>query len=103
MGAGLVAPAHEDGLFFSQGLEGFGRALALDARRVGLGADDHEVVVHDLAAVDAVPGFHKFFFSAGSVHQQHVHVAVFAVLQGLAGAHGHPFEIDARFRFELTF
>ena len=40
-------------------------------------------------------GLDEFLFSGGGVHQQHVGVTVLGDLQGLAGAHGHPFQLDA--------
>ena len=66
MGAGLVAAAHEAGLGVIDGLESFARGLAGDLRGVGLGADDDEVVVHDLTAVDAVASSMNFFSTSGA-------------------------------------
>ena len=100
MRAGVVAAAHEGQLLFGEGLEGGGDVLALDARRIGFGSDEHEVVVHHLMAIHAEAVGHEFFFKSGRMHEQHVHVAVLAVRQRLAGAHGNPFQIKARILFE---
>ena len=61
---------------------------SLDLGRVGGGADDDEVVVHDEPAVDAVSVGHELLLRSGGVDEQHVRLALLAHGHGLAGADG---------------
>ena len=67
---------------------------AADMGGIGLRADQDEVVVHDLAAIDAVAGFQEFELGRLVVDEDHVGVAVLADRQGLAGSHRDNVHLD---------
>ena len=71
-------------------------AHAGDAGRIRGGADDHEVVVHEIEALDAEPVRDERLLGRLRVHEQHVRVAVARVADRLPGAdRDHP-HLDAR-------
>ena len=72
-----------------------GVLAALDAGRIGRGPDDHEVVVHDLVALDPEAVGDELLLGRLVVHEQHVGIAVLGELDRLAGAdRDHP-HLDA--------
>src|SRR5690606_7650398 len=62
-------------------------AKAAGARRIRLGADNDEVVIHQVEPLDAGAIRDELFLPRLGVHEQHVGVAVSRVLDRLAGAH----------------
>jgi hypothetical protein len=95
VGAALVAARHEAGLPLGQLLQRGGDVLAARAGRVALGADEHEVVVHDRQALDAEAFGHELLLGHLVVHEHHVGVAAARGVQRLAGAQCHHAHVDA--------
>src|SRR6266545_159353 len=69
-------------------------------RRIGLRADEHEVVVHHRIALDAVTFREKFFLGGASVHEHDVGIAAPRDIEGLARAQGDDADLDAGLSFE---
>ena len=81
--------------------EGDGHVLrALHMSGVGLGADEHEIVVHDVVALDPLPFGHELLFQRFRMHQHHVRIAAPADIERLARAHGDHPHLDAGFPLE---
>src|SRR5262249_1731540 len=102
VGAGLVAARGEGRLALgdlSEGVRGGGQVA--DGGRVGLGADDYEVVVHHVQPVDTIAGGHKLVFLGAGVHEHHVGVAAGAQGQRLAGADGDHIHAGAVLRAKV--
>ena len=59
---------------------------APDARRIGGRPEDHEVVPHHVAAIDAVPLGDERVLALAGVDEEQVGVAALPELEGLAGA-----------------
>ena len=57
-----------------------------NAGRIAFRSDDHEIVVHHFAAVDAVALLHELQLTRLVVHEQRVGVSVLAQFDGLSGA-----------------
>src|SRR6056297_1974616 len=68
---------------------------ATDTRRIGSGAHDDEVVIHQVRAFGAEPGGDECLFRRLGMHQQHITIAILGVLDRLARAHGHDIDLDA--------
>ena len=75
-----------------QGGRGVGRAG--DAGGVALGADDDEVVVHDVEALHALSVGDELLLVGLGMDEQHVAVAVAGVLDRLPGADGDHAHLD---------
>ncbi len=71
-----------------------------DAGRIVLRAEDHEVVVHHVLAVDAVAFCNELVLARAGMHQDDVDVAGLAELDRLAGAHGDDVDPAVVGRFE---
>ncbi len=96
VGAGLVAARDKRRAFVLDQFEGGGDVLAaLDAGRVALRSDQHEVVVHDREALHAEAIGDKFFFLRLGMHEHNVGVAAAAGIERLAGALRHDLHLDA--------
>ena len=87
VGAALVAARDEGGVGGRYLLQRGHDIVALGAHGVGLGAYQHEVVVHHGQALVGKTGGHKFFFGGGVVHKQHIGITPACHVDGLAGAH----------------
>ena len=61
---------------------------------IALGADDDEVVVHDIEALHALAVGDELLLVGLGVHEQHVTVTVAGVLDRLAGADRHHAHLD---------
>ena len=95
MGAAVVAPAREGRLGGGDAAEGFARVFhALDAGGIACRPGDHEVVVHDVAAVDAVAVGDELILAGAVVHEQRVGVAPRPDRQRLPGADRHHPHVD---------
>ena len=93
MRAALVRAGHEQGLRRGDLLESVGGSLrTFHLGRVGLGAEDHEVVVQEGGAVCAVTFFHELLLVVRAVHPEDIRLAGTSQLHGLAGAHGYGLE-----------
>jgi len=99
--AALVAARHEIAVGGGQLLQGGGDVLAVGAGRVVLGTDQYEVVVHDLAVLDAVAFVDELLLRCGVVHEHHVRITAAADVQGLAGTERNDLHVDAGSLFEL--
>ena len=76
MGAAVVAARNENRPRAGDpGERQAGFAQAADARRVALGADDDEVVEHDVAAGEAVPGGDEGALGGPVVGQKNINIA----------------------------
>ena len=71
-----------------------------DLRRVGLRPDHDEVVVHDLAAVDAEALGEEFLLGGLVVHEHDIGIAAARGVEGLAGAERHDAHVDPGLRLE---
>ena len=69
--------------------------LALDAGGIARRPHEDEIVVHDLPPVRAEAVGHELLLRGRVVNQHDVGVALPAQLEGLAGAHGHDFHLNA--------
>ena len=95
MGAALVA-AGDEGLWTgSQLLECGGDVGTARARRVGLGSYEHEIVVHDVAALRGKTFGHELLLGCRVVHEDDIGVTAAAGVQRLARAHGHHAHVNA--------
>jgi len=54
--------------------------------RVRYGADNNEIVVHDVSAIDAIPIGNEFVFSLTRMYQHDIDVAFTSEAQRFAGA-----------------
>src|SRR5690606_38665735 len=100
--AALVRARDERGFCALDLAEGLEHVLAPgDAGRVGFRADDHEVVVHHLLALDAVALRDELLLLARVVHEHHVGVASPPDGERLPGADGDHAHLDARLLLEL--
>ena len=97
MGAGLIAPGHKGGFILGANLfEGlYCRLHAFDFQGVVRGADDDEIIIHHVMAIDEGSLFHGLQFLLFGVHYDNVGVAPLADFEGRAGAHGHHVHLDA--------
>ena len=95
MRAGFVGAADELLLLLGYRRYRFDDRLALDARGVVRGADEDEVVVHNLAAVYAVALGLELVFLRRGVRQDDVDVAVASELKSLARSDRDPLHVDA--------
>ena len=93
--AGFVGAADELLLLLGYRRYRFDDGLALDARGVVSGADEDEVVVHNLAAVYAVALGLELVFLRRGVRQDDVDVAVASELKSLARSDRDPLHVDA--------
>jgi hypothetical protein len=96
MRATFVAARDEGRVGRGHLLQGGHHILAGGAGRVSPGADEHEVVVHDLLAPGRETVGDEFLFGHLVVHEQHVGIAAARHVDGLAGAQGHHLHVDAR-------
>ena len=62
--------------------------------RIGFGANQYEVVVHDWVPLDAVTLRYKFLFCALVVHKQDIRVTAFGDVDRLARAYRRDFDGD---------
>ena len=96
MRSGFVAARDERGLNFCDAGEGGDDAFfAGNAGRVGVGADDDEVVSHESGAPESELILDEQNFIRGGVDHQDVHIAVFAQFERSSGADRD----DMRFAF----
>ena len=76
--------------------EGLARILqAANSGRVGFRSDNHEVVVHHVAAIDAVAVGHELVLACAIMHQQRIGIAARADRQRLPGADRDHVNIEA--------
>ena len=88
--------ARDEGLAAGRDLGQAGHDVgAARAGRVGLGADQHEVVVHDRVALLAPALGDELVLGRGVVHEDHVGIAAPADVQRLARADGDHAHLDA--------
>ena len=73
---------------------------AADLRRIGLRADEHEIVVHHRVALDAVTFREKLFLGGASVHEHDVGIAAPRDIESLASSQGDDVDLDAGLAFE---
>jgi hypothetical protein len=99
--ATLVAARDEGRVAGGQLLQALDDVGALHAGRVGLGADEDEVVVHDRVALDAEAVGDELVLGLLVVHEHHVGIAAAAGVQRLAGAQRHHLDVDAAGLLEL--
>jgi len=96
MGAGLVAARDEVGALGLDRTERRNDVLrALDAGRIGLRADQDEVVIHHGVALDAKTFGHKFFFRRFGVDEHDVGIAAAGGIERLSRALCHHLHVDA--------
>ena len=96
MGAGSIAPRDEGRLFVFDSFECLGNVPhALDAGRIALGADQHEVVVHHRVTLHAFSLGEKFLLCRFGVHKDDVSISAPAGIERLAGALRDDFHLDA--------
>ena len=70
-------------------------------RRIVCGANQYEIVVHDIGALGGEAVLDKALFSGGVVYQKAVGVAATGDFKGLPCAHCHHPYVDAGGVFEL--
>ena len=63
---------------------------------IALRAYQHEIVVHDRIAPDALPLREKNLLGSARVHENHVGVAAASDIQGLPGAHRDDMDLHTR-------
>jgi hypothetical protein len=94
VGAGLVAAAEEERLGRGDAEQCLGGVLqTADAGGVVRGTYDYEIVMHDQATVNAVPGRHEILLSLGGVGKDHVGLAFLTEPEGGAGANGDGLDV----------
>ena len=101
MRAALVAPRNKTGIARIEFRQCLGNVFAFGFGRVGGGANQHKVVVHDRKALDGKAFSDDFFLGHLVVHKQHVGVAAPAHVYRLAGADRHHLDLYARGFLEL--
>lgn len=74
---------------------------ARDFRRVVRGPNDDEVIIHHIKALNTPAFCDKFFFRRLGMHQQHIAIAVFRILDGLPRSHRNHTYLHARFGGEF--
>jgi len=99
--AALVASRDEGRIGGGHFFHGGHDVTAFGAGRVGLGADQHEVVVHDLLASRGKTVGHKLLFGHLVVHEEHVGIAPARHVDGLARAQRDHLHVDAAGSSEL--
>src|SRR6516225_10798394 len=67
----------------------------LDAGGVALGSDNDKIVVHNGIALHAKPFRNKFLLGLLRMHEYYVGIAAARYVEGLAGALGNDFNVDA--------
>ena len=96
MGTAAIAPRHERRVRrfepFERGDDVF---AAADPGRIGLGSDEHEVVVHHRVAFDAVAFGEERLLGRASVHEDDIRVAAAGDVERLAGAQCDDMDFDA--------
>ena len=95
MGAALVATRHKVGVGGRQLFQRRHDVIALGACGVGLGANQHKVVVHHIKALGRKAVGHKLVFGHAVVHKQHIGIAPARHVNGLARAQCHHLDVDA--------
>jgi hypothetical protein len=96
VGAALVAARDEGRLGrFDRFAQAFEDVLAGRLGRVGLGADDDEVVVHDFLALDAEALGDELLLGGLVMHEDDVGIAAARHVERLAGAQGDHAHLDA--------
>ena len=99
--AGVIATGHEGRAALGDLGECFGSGRAIgNASRVVGRADDHEVVVHERDALDAITGIDEFFFARLRMNEQQVRITHLALLDGGTSASRGDLELVASFLFE---
>ncbi len=97
MRAALVPARNEQGLARSDPAQGLRQGLDLhDPGRIGLGPDEHEIVVHHVTPVHAPAFGDEAVFRGAIVHEHHVGIAAPADVQRLSRPHRHHLHRDAR-------
>jgi hypothetical protein len=92
-----VAPGDEQRTRRGDLCHGHGRRpLSSDAGRVGRGTDDHEIVVHDVAPVDAVTVGYETIFERPRVNHDELEAAGLRQFERRAGARAHVSDPDSR-------
>src|SRR4249919_52902 len=85
--AAVVAPAGKWSLGGGDSCQSFSRAIeTANTSRIGIRTNDDEIVVHDMAPVDAITISNKFVLPDVIMDQQSVGVAAFAYGKRLAGS-----------------
>ena len=101
VGTALVAAGYKLAISCGDLFEGLHNVVALGFCGVGLGANEHKIVVHHLKALHYKAFGHCFFFGLFVMHQQHIGVAASAHVDGLPGAQCHHFHLNASGLFEF--
>jgi len=97
----LLSPRENEGRFCGfDAAQAFEDVLAGCFGRVGLGADDDEIVVHDFLALDAEALGDEFFLGGLVMDEDHIGIAAPRQIERLAGAQGDDAHLDAVGLFE---
>ena len=96
MGTRTIPARYEGRLFVLDLLKRLGDVIhALDAGRIALRPDQHEIVVHHRVALHALTLGEKLLFRRFGMHEYDVGIAAPASVERLAGALRHNFHLDA--------
>ena len=69
-------------------------------RRIGCRTNHHEVIVHHLEALHALPLGHELFLGLPVMYEHHVGIAAPSDIEGLSGTNGDDFHLNAALRCE---
>ena len=97
----VVAARHEYLPAVLEGLQSLVNGRCTDQTRwIRGGADNHEVIVHEVEPLRAIAIFDKFKFRRLRMDQQNIGIAVRCILDGLSGTYGDDIDAQAGFLLE---